>query len=162
MHDSATDALTDVQTEALISHIRTRYHDTHRREFPDLIRLARKVETTHATDPNTPHGLTHALEVMIAELEAHMHEEEEIIFPAARTGAAGLATAAIPGLRSAHDAHEAALNQIAAITHGFRLPLNACRSWRRLYHGLGKLAEDLDEHIYLENEVLFPRLGTQA
>jgi regulator of cell morphogenesis and NO signaling len=153
---------TNTPTEALIDHIRTRYHDTHRRELPALIALARKVETTHATDPNTPHGLTHALEAMIAELETLMHAEEDIVFPALRAGSVGRAAVAIPDLREAHDGQEAVLNRIAAITHGFRLPPYACRSWRRLYGGLGKLVEDLDEHMYLENEVLFPRLETRA
>ena len=148
--------------DVLIEHIRTRYHETHRREFPDLIALARKVETAHATDPNTPHGLTHALESMIAELEAHMREEEEIVFPEIRAGHGARAARAIPGLRAAHDGQEAALNRIAAITHGFRLPDYACQSWRRLYYGLGKLVEDLDEHMHLENEVLFPRLRSRT
>lgn len=154
MEDVATDAPTGV----LIDHIRTRYHDTHRRELPELIALARKVETAHATDPDTPHGLTDALEAMIPDLEAHMREEEELVFPALRGGGTGDAAAAIPHLRAAHHGHEAALNRIAAITHGFRLPRHACRSWRRLYEGLGKLVEDLDEHRYLEDAVLFPRV----
>ena len=158
MNDPATNA----STGALIDHIRTRYHDTHRRELPELIALARKVETAHATDPNTPHGLTQALEAMIAELEAHMREEEEIVFPALGTGGAGHGADAIPRLRAAHDGQEAALDRIAAITHGFRLPHDACRSWRQLYAGLGKLVEDLDEHIYLENDVLFPRVAGRA
>lgn len=156
------DPANDTPTEVLIEHIRTRYHDTHRRELPDLIALARKVEAAHATDPNTPHGLTRALEAMIAELEPHMREEEAMVFPDLRAGPGARAASAIPGLRAAHDGHEAALNQIAAITHGFRLPNYACQSWRRLYEGLGKLAEDLDEHMYLENEVLFPRLEGQT
>jgi len=158
MHDPAD----DTPTEVLIEHIRTRYHDAHRRELPGLIALARKVEAAHATDPNTPHGLTLALEAMIAELETHMREEEATVFPDLRSGPGARAAGAIPGLRAAHDGHEAALNRIAAITHGFRLPNHACRSWRRLYQGLGKLAEDLDEHMYLENEVLFPRLERQS
>jgi regulator of cell morphogenesis and NO signaling len=118
MYDSATNA----PTGALIDHIRTRYHDTHRRELPELIALARRVESAHATDANTPHGLTHALEAMIPEWEAHMREEEEIVFPALRAGGTGDASAAVPYLRAAHDGQEPALNRIAAITHGFRLP----------------------------------------
>jgi regulator of cell morphogenesis and NO signaling len=35
--------------------------------------------------------------------------------------------------------------------------VGACRSWTALYTGLRKFADDLVEHIRLENEVLFPR-----
>ncbi len=152
------DPTTQMPTVALINHIWNRYHDTHRREMPGLIALANKVETVHATDPNTPHGLTDALKVMFAELEDHMRDEEETVFTALQTERPASAVSAVPSLREAHDGHEAALNRIAAITHGFRLPHHACQSWRRLYVGLGKLVEDLDEHMYLENEVLFPRI----
>ena len=37
------------------------------------------------------------------------------------------------------------------------LPDSACNSWRALYAGLAKLADDLTEHIHIENNVLFPR-----
>lgn len=144
-------------TAVLIAHILSRYHDTHRRELPELLALARKVETSHPTDPNTPHGLTQALEAMIADLEEHMRREEANVFATLATGDAS-AGEGIAGLRHDHEGHEAALNRIAAITHGFRLPAYACRSWTQLYAGLGKLAEDLDEHRYLEDSVLFPRL----
>lgn len=156
------DPTTQAPTVALINHIWTRYHDTHRQELPGLIALASKVETTHATDPNTPHGLTDALKVMFAELEDHMRDEEETVFTALQTGHPTFAARAVPGLRKAHDDHQAELNRIAAITHGFELPHYACQSWRRLYVGLGKLVEDLDEHMYLENEVLFPRIESRA
>lgn len=91
-----------------------------------------------------------------------MRTEEEIVFPALRAGSAGRTLRAIPELRDAHGGQEAALNQIAAITHGFQLPVYACQSWRSLYDGLGKLVEDLDEHMYLESEVLFPRFEARV
>ena len=91
MHEPSADA----PTGALIDHIQTRYHEVHRRELPDLIWLAGQVEALHATDPNTPHGLTQALEMMIAELDAHMREEEEIVFPALRTGGAAHAVGGV-------------------------------------------------------------------
>lgn len=156
------DPTTQVPIVALIDHIRIRYHETHRREMPGLIALARKVETVHATDPNTPHGLTDALKVMFAELEGHMRDEEETVLIPLQAGCLISVAEVVPGLRLAHDEHHAKLNRIAAITHGFRLPNDACQSWRRLYVGLGKLAEDLDEHMYLENEVLFPRIESRA
>ncbi|MCL3882551.1 hemerythrin domain-containing protein [Marivita sp. GX14005] len=156
MTDDPGDA--QIPTDALIDHIRTRYHETHRRELPELIALARKVEAMHAEDIHAPHGLTKALETIVAELEAHMRAEEAEVFAAFAGDTSAVPNERLGALRDDHDAQEAALNRIAAITHGLRLPAGACRSWRRLYSGLGKLAEDLDEHRHLENHVLFPRL----
>lgn len=150
------------ETPALIAHIVERYHETHRREMPELVALARKVEKVHGTDPNAPHGLADALQAMVGELEVHMKKEELVLFPAMTRGRADAVAAPIEGMRHDHGDHEEALARIAAITHGFRLPAGACRSWKRLYEGTRKLVEDLDEHIYLENEVLFPRFEQDA
>ena len=80
--------------------------------------------------------------------------------PALNAGMSEQLDGTIACLRDDHAKQEAALNRIAAITHGLRLPGYACDSWRDLYAGLGKLAEDLDEHRYLEDDVLFPRFET--
>jgi len=37
------------------------------------------------------------------------------------------------------------------------VPDDACDSWRALYAGLAKLAEDLTDHMHIENNVLLPR-----
>ncbi|MEP1535649.1 MAG: hemerythrin domain-containing protein [Paracoccaceae bacterium] len=152
----------DAPTPALIAHIMERYHDTHRRELPELISLSRKVETVHAFDPNAPHGLTQALEALIVDLEVHMRKEEANVFAAVDAGHPENADVPIAALRHDHSGQEVTLNKIAAITHGFRLPSYACVSWTQLYAGLGKLVEDLDEHMFLEDTVLFPRLEGAA
>lgn len=144
-------------TPALINHIVERYHRTHRREMPELVALARKVETVHGTDPNAPHGLADALQGMIGEMEVHMKKEELLLFPALSRGRTQGAAERIATMRHDHDGQEESLARVAAITHGFRLPADACASWQRLYAGTRKLVEDLEEHIYLENEILFPR-----
>lgn len=150
-------------TPDLIAHILERYHATHRRELPELVALARRVERVHGTDPNAPHGLAAALESLTAELEAHMRAEEEaVLYPALAAGEGARRAGTIASLRHDHAAQERDLARIAAITHGFRLPRGACRSWTRLYDGVGKLAEDLDEHRHLEERVLFPRLERTA
>jgi regulator of cell morphogenesis and NO signaling len=43
------------------------------------------------------------------------------------------------------------------VTGGFHLPDGACNSWLSLYAGAKKFADDLVQHMHLENEVLFPR-----
>lgn len=149
-------------TPDLIAHIVERYHQTHRRELPELVALARKVESVHGHDPNAPHGLAAALEAITGELEVHMKKEELILFPAMQRGRTDVVAAPIVAMRHDHDDHEEAMARIAAITHGFRLPNDACGSWKRLYAGARKLVDDLEEHIHLENDVLFPRFEGMA
>src|SRR5690606_18209914 len=75
------------ETDALLDHILTRYHETHRRELLELIPLARKVEAVHEANPHAPRGLADTLQQLAGELEVHMKKEELILFPAMRRGA---------------------------------------------------------------------------
>jgi iron-sulfur cluster repair protein YtfE (RIC family) len=83
---------------ALIDHILERYHETHRRELPELIRLAEKVERVHASHPDVPAGIAEALRTAAYELETHMMKEEAVLFPMMRLGHAS-------GHRSSHSTH---------------------------------------------------------
>lgn len=139
----------------LIEHILTRYHETHRRELPELVKLSRRVEAVHAAHPRVPSGLAELLHRMAGELEIHMKKEELILFPAMKRGLQGL-SGPIVQMRLDHDDHGEQLRRIQEITHGLALPQEACRSWQALYAGVGKLVDDLMEHIHLENNVLFP------
>ncbi len=144
-------------TEALITLIETRYHAAHRREFPELIRLARRVEAVHKTHPAAPHGLATVLETMAAELEAHMQTEEQILFPLLRRGGHPAIAEPIAVMRAEHDDHGAHLRAVERLTADFTAPDDACTTWRALYLGAHKLADDLVEHIHTENNLLFPR-----
>jgi regulator of cell morphogenesis and NO signaling len=145
------------ETEALIEHILTRYHATHRREVPELIRLARRVEAVHREHPDAPAGLAELLTRMEWEMEAHMQKEEQGLFPMLREGHA--IPMAMELMRDEHEEHAERLAQLEALTHGHAPPEGACNSWRALYAGTEKFADDLRRHIHLENEVLFPRFG---
>lgn len=143
-------------SRALIAQILARYHEVHRRELPELVKLARKVEAVHAGHPAAPHGLADLLQTMVGELEVHMKKEELILFPSMLRERPGLG-APLAQMRHDHDDHGALLRRLEAITGGFALPEGACRSWQALYAGTAKLADDLMAHIHLENNVLFPR-----
>jgi regulator of cell morphogenesis and NO signaling len=141
----------------LIDHIQARYHEAHRRTLPELIVLSRKVEAVHREHPNVPAGLSDVLRQIESELEKHMAKEEETLFPAMRRYANGGLDASIGELRHEHDDQGALLRRLERITDDFTPPEGACRSWQALYVGAAQLAEDLMEHIHLENNVLFPR-----
>jgi regulator of cell morphogenesis and NO signaling len=142
--------------EALIAFILDRFHETHRRELPQLIDLARKVETVHADHPGCPAGLADFLTVMAEELEAHMGKEEQILFPTLLSGGAACTPFALRRMRLEHADHDLRLQELKAGANAFQPPSDACGSWRKLYAGCEKLYNDLRAHIDTENNVLFP------
>lgn len=147
---------TRVPRAALIEHILTRYHDRHRQQLPELIRLARRVEQVHGEREECPRGLAKHLTLMHDELEHHMHKEEQILFPLLERGVNGLPIAApISVMRFEHDQHGEALAVLNDLTNDITLPKGACNTWRALYGGLAQLRDDLMQHIHLENNILF-------
>lgn len=141
----------------LVDHILTRFHEVHRQQLPELIRLARKVEQVHAGHESCPAGLADHLSDMQQELESHMQKEEQVLFPMLARGHGALATSPITVLRMEHDQHGVALQRLDALTNGITLPRGACNTWRALYLGLRTLHDDLMQHIHLENNILFDR-----
>ncbi len=141
----------------LTRHIETRYHARHREQLPALVQLAERVESVHFGDDNVPEGLSDLLRGMIGAMEVHMKKEELILFPAIRKGGAPGIEKPIAVMRADHDDHAAEVAEIRRLTGGPALPAGACRTWSALYDGLAEFLTDLEDHMRLENEVLFPQ-----
>ncbi|MGD9538849.1 MAG: hemerythrin domain-containing protein [Gammaproteobacteria bacterium] len=141
----------------LTRYIETRYHARHRKELPELAELAAKVEAVHSGQDSVPAGLSDLLHRMIGEMEVHMKKEELILFPAIRKGGMPGIEQPIAVMRADHDDHTAELDEIRRITGGLSLPEGACGTWTMLYRGLGTFIADFEEHLRLENDVLFPQ-----
>jgi len=157
-------AAVDVPEEPLplIDHILIRYHETHRRELPELILLARKVEQRHAEHPQVPKGLASLLEHVAEALEEHMQKEERILFPMLRGGGGPMVGGPIAVMEHEHVEHGERLRQLEALTRNFTPPADACTSWTALYAGVRKLVDDVMQHIHLENNVLFPQFEARV
>lgn len=146
----------------LIDHILHRFHDRHRIQLPELVRLARRVEQVHGDRPDCPVGLANHLDNMQRELDSHMMKEEQILFPLLRQDMHAGVGGPVSVMRVEHDQHGDALEVINTLTHNITPPGNACNTWRALYRGLEELREDLMQHIHLENNVLFSRATVSA
>lgn len=143
----------------LIAHILRRFHDRHREQLPELVRLARRVEEVHGDRPECPRGLADHLATMQQELESHMQKEEQVLFPILSRGYTPVLQGPVDVMRHEHEQHGEALQVLEALTHDITLPRGACNTWRALYLGLGALRADLVEHIHLENNILFEGLN---
>jgi len=148
--------------EHLIEHILQRYHDVHREQLPELIRLSARVEQVHGSRPECPNGLTEQLIAMQQELESHMQKEEQILFPMIIRGGGVMVGGPISVMRYEHDQHGEALERVIELTNDMQPPAGACNTWRALYRGLDELRIDLMQHIHLENNLLFPHALNDA
>jgi len=49
------------------------------------------------------------------------------------------------------------LSRLHSLTNGYRVPDDACNTYRLCYQELARFEHDLHRHVHLENNVLFPR-----
>ncbi len=147
------------ETPDLIAYILERYHEVHRREFPEAIRMARRVEAVHRDSPDCPQGLGDLLAVMAHELDEHQAREEAVLFPAMLNGAPFDLSFPIRRMLMEHDDLGDQLETLGKLTTDFLPPPGACTTWRALYAACQKLDTDLRMHMHLENNVLFPRFS---
>lgn len=158
--DAAPDDLTRWSKRPLpdlIGFIEDYYHARLKSEIPDLITLAAKVEHVHADKPTCPQGLTAHLRLMHQAVLEHLEKEEQILFPAIRAGRGHSTTPTVHSLELEHEDHGKSLVRLRELTADLTAPAEACPTWRALYRRLARLADELMEHVSLENHILFPR-----
>ena len=155
----------------LIEHIVGTHHEYLRRELgPISERLEKVYRVYNQRYGPTLIGLPGAYASLRAELETHIRKEEMILFPAiteyeAALGAGrplpptpfGTVSNPIHMMEVEHQSAGEVLASIRRITQDFAVPDYACVTYRALMSGLEELERDLQLHIHLENNILFPR-----
>ena len=141
---------------ALIDLVLTRFHAAHRRDVPELLRAAKRLEAEHAEDADWPKGLAALIERINGRLAAHMAKEEIVVFPRMRRGGGAPLDRPLAVLHAEHEDLERDMATLGEMSNAFTAPPSASAEWRELYAGLTKFADDLAEHTRLEDEVLFP------
>ena len=147
----------------LCDHIVSEHHGFLRAELPRLAGMLDRVVRAHGERYPEMIETRDLLEAVAAELDVHMHVEEEVVFPLCRRldggGTPGPAELADPirAMEHDHDITGAALARMRELTGGFAPPADACNTYRATLDGLVALERDLHRHIHEENNVLFPR-----
>jgi len=144
--------------EDLIQHILLTYHKSHKEELPRLDAMAKRVLEVHGEKmPDVLPELERIVAGLRSELEQHMFKEEQVLFPMILQGQGGNALGPIECMEAEHSSATDALSRMRELTNGFTVPMGACNTWTALWHGMAALETDLQEHIHLENNILFPR-----
>ena len=155
-NENSTDwSLSD--NKEIIDHILSRYHEVHREQLTELIRLAARVETVHGNHELCPNGLAIHLTNMKQELEQHMQKEESILFPMLTSDYPPVVQGPISVMMVDHEEHIKDIERIYALTQDLVPHSEACNTWRALYVGLQEFVSDINMHIHIENNILFSR-----
>jgi regulator of cell morphogenesis and NO signaling len=155
----------------LADYIEKTHHSFMKEQLPRLEQLLEK--TLNAHKEKHSQMLTELKEtyaVLKSEIELHLAKEEQILFPFIRqidsfqqnqTDRPELHCGSIENpisqMEYEHDNAGKALDKMRRITSDYKLPDDACNTFKALYDGLKALEADLHEHIHLENNILFPK-----
>ncbi len=154
----------------LADHIVEQHHAYAKRELPRLSALAEKVHKRHAHMHPELHQIRELVEAMTSEMCTHMMKEEQVLFPRLKIVEQAAQNRVTPPpaffgslinpirhMMSEHDDTGEVLKSIRAATRDYKLPEDACMSYKALYDCLSAFETDLHHHIHLENNILFPR-----
>lgn len=146
----------------LCDYIVNEHHSYVRRSLPELVFYTRKIAGVHGANHPELSEIADLIEVINNELLLHLNEEEEVLFPAIKklfgsNSAEPDIKNIISSLIGEHESAGGAMDSINAMTDGYKLPADACNSYRMTFELLKKFEDDLHVHVHLENNILFPK-----
>jgi regulator of cell morphogenesis and NO signaling len=150
----------------LIDHVVSTHHGYLNRALPELSDLTTTILRVHGQnhpDLFRVHKLFHNLKL---ELEQHLIKEEEVLFPMIKEYEASHSETLLKkigfAVHETEDEHEAAgdiLKELRTVTEDYIVPADGCATYGKTLRELQELEGDLFQHIHLENNILFIRLG---
>jgi regulator of cell morphogenesis and NO signaling len=160
------DAWKDASVSDLVMHIMVRYHRETRLGMAELEGYAEEAALIEGSRFPLFVQIRDEVDLFCTEMRSHLRMEEVTLFPAILAKEQGREVQVEAELMSPlelfEDEHEAAaglLKRIWNLTQGFKAPEGAPQVQKDLYQACQTLAESLIRHIYLENEVLFKKIG---
>jgi regulator of cell morphogenesis and NO signaling len=156
----------EVQTTQLIDYIINTHHGYLGRALPVISELVTTILKVHGAghkDLFKIHKLFHNLKL---ELEQHLIKEEALLFPLIKEydtqPSAELLKQIQETIEETEEEHDAAgdiIKELREITKEYTMPADGCGTYERAYKELETLESDLFQHIHLENNILFRRVG---
>jgi regulator of cell morphogenesis and NO signaling len=154
----------------LIQHILAKHHVYTKEEMERLTALGAKVCAAHGERHPEVRQVAAIFARLCADLRPHMFKEEVLLFPyvteleaAVERGGPtlrppfGTVNNPVRMMMFEHDTAGALLRELRATAADYRVPDDACFSFRTFYGALADFEQDLHQHIHLENNILFPR-----
>jgi regulator of cell morphogenesis and NO signaling len=160
----------EVSPSSLIAHIVETHHVYCREELGRLEQLLRTVVRTHGDRHPELRRIQAVFIKMGTDLKQHLLKEEQTLFPMIiRMEDARSRQAALPRLSFGtianpirmmileHDTGDSELVEIRKLSSDYVLPADGDADYQALLEGLRGFERDMKQHVFLENDRLFPR-----
>lgn len=159
------DGLTELALPDLLNYIEATHHTFVRDKAPLLVEYSQKMVRAHGENHSEIKPLAGWIAALVDDLMPHLMKEEQILFPAIlglhnqveSQTCFGHISNPINAMQYEHDDALQIMEKISELTNGFQPPEHACTTWRVCYASLAEFDTDLKQHIYIENNVLFPK-----
>ena len=159
---------TDYKTwplDLLADYIEKKHHRYVQEKIVEITPFLTKVARVHGERHPELEEVLSLFNGCAEELTQHMEKEEQILFPFVRRMVTGNLEPATFGtvqnpisvMMDEHTAEGERFRRIAELTDDYTPPADACNTYRVTYALLKEFEEDLQLHIHLENNILFPK-----
>ena len=167
---TATYAADKWDLDFLIDYIVNTHHQYIKDQAENLNDLAIKVAEHHGDSHAELNRLSTLMYHFLQDLLDNTVREEEVLFPIIKqiiakkrnadteiTYKIGSLEEPINLLRKDHEIAAADLSFFRTLTNDYTLPADACSSYQYLFQKIKEFETDLETHVKLENDILFPK-----
>jgi regulator of cell morphogenesis and NO signaling len=148
----------------LSEYIVNTHHKFVLKNLPDLVFYTQKIADVHGENHSELIEVASLFGKINEELLQHLKNEEEVLFPAIKEVVSSGSLKAketivseITRMLKEHDFAGGAMDEINNITQGYKIPDDACNTYRVAFKLLEQFEDDLHTHVHLENNILFPK-----
>jgi regulator of cell morphogenesis and NO signaling len=163
---NATKDFREMSPTELIKYIENKHHAYVKKALPELSELTTKIMRVHGINHDVLFRVHKLFSAMKADLEQHLYKEEELLFPLIEEYDLNPSGDHLVKIRKVikelEDEHEAAgniLKELRKITEEYKVPEDGCSTYSMTFNKLEEFEADLFQHIHLENNILFKKLG---
>jgi regulator of cell morphogenesis and NO signaling len=160
-------AFNQLEPPCIAEFITSRYHAQIRSLGPVLATQLTKLREKDSSFKQELTAISGLFQRLMDDISSHMRKEEFVLFPyikersreqADLVQSMPLLNSVLQQMRREHRQYSDTMAQIRRLTNNFTPPDDACPQTRLCLAVLNEFESDLLENIYLENNILFPKL----
>lgn len=156
--------------DLLVDYIEKKHHRYVREQIPVLNQYLTKLCKVHGGNHPELFEVATLFDGCGEELTSHMQKEENILFPSIKNLAEaksnpeslkhfsfGTVQNPIKMMMHEHDTEGSRFRKISELTNNYTAPADGCGTYKVAFALLKEFEEDLQLHIHIENNIIFPK-----